>query len=193
MRIIKKHLIFLFSFFLISCQNSSLSKCYQCYFGKMYLSSGSMDYNSITKTEIIDKHTNSGTHFGNIEIISENEEALDFLLNENYHFSAIEISKNLELDSNILIYFFVQIPKGYEAFKRNNVQGHIKEDDGQILLTDNFYYYASRDNQFYCDIDIKENKEKEESVFAFYFSLSKDFLPMISNGKIRLIYNLSDE
>lgn len=164
----------------------------------MYVSSGTRSYDkpAYTTKIIIDKVTEekNTSHYGEIIPLTSQKEAIDFFSTKGYSFSNKEIEKNTVFqEDEILVYFFVQIPKGYEAFKRNNIQGILPNEKDQILLTDNFYFYGSRPDIFYCNIDIKKEETiTQDHLFSFYFSISTVFSTLVKEDTIRLIYQLSE-
>ena len=196
MKPISKTLLFLSSFSLLcGCNNDGHVPCYTCYLGSMYLSSCKKNYSSILDHRILDKVTEekeNSPYYGEIHILEAGERA-DFFHNSKYTFSESEKKKNLSLDEKtLLVYFLVQIPQGYQGIKRNNIQGHIQDEDKEVLLTDNFYYYESNPKILYCEIDIqKEESIQKPYVFSFYFTISDDFTTLIKDSGIRLIYTLN--
>lgn len=164
----------------------------------MYVSSGTRSYDSPVYTTkiIIDKVTKEKetSHYGEIIPLTSRKEAIEFFSTKGYSFNNKEIEKNISFqEDEMLVYFFVQIPKGYEAFKRNNIQGILPNEKDQILLTDNFYFYGSRPNIFYCNIDIKrEETVTQDHLFSFYFSISSTFSSLVTEDTIRLIYQLNE-
>ena len=90
----------------------------------------------------------------------------------------------------MLVYFIMDTPKGYRAYKRDNMQGVLK-DQGLTLLTDNFYYYASKPDIFFCQIDLKEDSSITKSgTYSFYYQTSRKYADYLSEDSIRVIYNI---
>lgn len=176
---------------LASCSQNNIKPCYQCYLGRMYLSGGTKKEEDISSSLILDKVTSrkNEPHYGESHILIDKEEKQSFY-EENPGFPEKEKNNNIECD-DIIIQFFVQIPKGYVGFKRNNVQGYIHKDS-QIMLTDNLYYYENQNKLFFCDIDIKKEETSiSSSVFSFYFAISSDLEDVVRDASIKLIYQLS--
>ncbi len=191
----KTALLFVLFSLLSSCSQNEKDRCYQCYFGKMYLSSCSISYDEIDSLSIQDNLTDSSiTYYGNVYSLFTEKEKNDFYADSTMKFTEDEISKIKKYSGDDLIeYFTIQIPSGYKAIKRNNVQGYTKNDTNLVLLTDNFYYYSTRKNLLYCEINLeKDTKNTSESVFSFYFVLSDVFKEQLSSSSIRLIYHEYD-
>lgn len=188
----KSALLLTFFSLLFSCSQKEKDLCYQCYFGRMYLSYCGISYDEIDSIAIQDNLTNSAsTHYGNVYSLFTEEEKNNFFFESAMNFSEEEVTKIKKYSGDDLIeYFSIQIPSGYKAIKRDNVQGSIKEDTDLVLLTDNFYYYSTRKKIIYCMIDLeKDTTISSPSVFSFYFVLSDVFKEQISSSTIRLIYH----
>ncbi|MCR4697830.1 MAG: hypothetical protein K5762_00540, partial [Bacilli bacterium] len=183
---------------LVSCNTSNIAPCFECYIGSMYLSQAKMDYSRIAQIEIIDNVTTEEGQEREVykanEYVVDFEERNSFFSNDLFTFPDSEVIKNKNKDTDItLVYFFVQIPAGYEAYKRDNVQGYITDSDKQVLLTNNFYYYANRQDIFYCDIDLKKNSEIQSPyVFSFYFEMDYTLNLELSSTTTRVLYKLHD-
>lgn len=185
-----KHKVLLLSSVLLlaSCNQNGIKPCYQCYLGRMYLSGGSKNYEDIHDSIVLDRVSESQneTHYAESHILIEKEEKESFY-EANPDFPEDEKRENISTD-DIIIQFFIQIPKGYQGYKRNNVQGYIHKDR-QIMLTDNLYYYENQSNLFFCDIDIKKEETGVSSnVFSFYFCISSDLKEIVRDASIRMIY-----
>ncbi len=158
----------------------------------MYLSSCEIGYDEIHSIAIQDNLTNSSsTYYGNVYSLLTEEEKNDFFLDSTMNFTDEEVSKIKKYSGDDLIeYFSIQIPSGYKAIKRNNVQGYIKNDTDLVLLTDNFFYYSTRKNLLYCLIDLeKDETVSSPSVYSFYFVLADVFKEQLSSSTIRLLYH----
>ncbi len=185
-------LLLTFFSLLFSCSQKEKDLCYQCYFGRMYLSSCEIGYDEIHSIAIQDNLTNSSsTYYGNVYSLLTEEEKNDFFLDSTMNFTDEEVSKIKKYSGDDLIeYFSIQIPSGYKAIKRNNVQGYIKNDTDLVLLTDNFFYYSTRKNLLYCLIDLeKDETVSSPSVYSFYFVLADVFKEQLSSSTIRLLYH----
>lgn len=167
----KKFFLAVCSFFLVSCQPSTLASCYQCYYGNRLVSNVLVPFQFI-QGKTCEKDLNEAL-------------PLDYsfdrrVLNSQHDYSSFQSTRiwknnrpdkvSIE-DKDRAVYFFVQIPKGYHAFKRNNVQN--QDIYGKkILLTDNFFFYHSREELSILYVDIvKDENAKEDSVFSFYYIL----------------------
>lgn len=159
--------------------------------GKMFLSDASKSYSTISDITIRDDITSSETaYYGESHILKTTSEREAFLATDGILFSEKEREQVKSYsDEYIVEYFFVQIPSGYKASKRDNVQGYVRKEDGQILITDNYYYYQPKKENLYCRIDIsKDISTSLPYVFSFYFVMPSE-LSSILNGKIHLLYN----
>ncbi len=180
---------------LLSCRNANLSPCYQCYMGKMYLSDATKTYDSIKNHYIQDDVTDfTASHYGDNYLINDTNDLDRFRKTEGISLPESEyLTVKEKIKSEYVEYFFVQIPSGYKALKRNNVQGYIRKDEGQILLTDNLFYYEPKKEEIYCLIDIKKDETVASPyVFSFYFSIPTELIDVLKNGSTRLIYHDAD-
>ena len=182
----------LLSFLLCSCQSDKVN-CYQCYFGNMYLSDASTSYDQIQMIENTTRCSQQfeETFYSDVFIIKTREELETLYQDEDYYFPEDDEGKTrFKPNENIIVYFFVQIPKGYLAYKRDNVQDYLNGRDGITLLTDNFYYYTSRKDMLYCVVDLKKGDSKENSVFSFFFEIPFVYRSILDVNHLNII--LSD-
>ena len=129
--------------------------------------------------------------YANYYIINNEEELNRFYENKDIAFNSEE-KNSLNLNSSSLSYFFVQIPKGYKAYKRNNKVQELS-DGKNILLTENFYYYVSTEEIVYLNIDlVKDDTVLDNYTFNFYYKYDYFYSNVIKNN-IRFIYSLSDK
>lgn len=157
----------------------------------MYVSSAMKKYDQIQSIEINDDVTSSKSSFyGDTYLLKEKEELKRFYQDKDITLPTEEYTNVLSLiEDEYIEYFFVQIPAGYKASKRNNVQGYIKQDEGQVMLTNNFYYYEPKKENLYCFIDIeKDDLVLEATTFSFYFAMPKELDEILSQGTIHLLY-----
>lgn len=167
---------------LTSCNTTG----YQNYLGKMYLSSSSMNYDDISTINILNKEIESqSTFYGETYLISKGSS-----LPSTVTVSSAEEEKINKLnDETNMLYVFTQIPSGYKAYKRDNVQK--KLDNQEVLVTDNLYYFLNNLNLYYCEIDLTLDETISENyVFAFYFVYSNSLDIKLSSDNVRLIYKL---
>lgn len=178
---------------LTSCNTTFQSKYYLSYIGRMFITNIKEEYSSISDIKIVDKVTNTNKEY----YAKENKFYTKEELKEFYdqHTSILTTRETNIINQNELSYFYlyyqIQIPKGYTAYKRENIQANINNTSEQVLITDNLYYYASNQDILYCEIDLKDDKEKVESIFTFYFEIYKDNENILKNSKTRIIYHLS--
>ena len=185
-------IIFL-AFLLFSCkQNNRPYYCHKCYIDNMVLSSHTISYEKINMKEI--QHENfltDSVFYANYYIINNEEELNRFYENKDIAFNSEE-KNSLNLNSSSLSYFFVQIPKGYKAYKRNNKVQELS-DGKNILLTENFYYYVSTEEIVYLNIDlVKDDTVLDNYTFNFYYKYDSFYSSVIKDN-IRFIYSLSDK
>lgn len=183
-------------FLFTSCsKNNAPIDCYQCFLGNMIVSSISMDYSSINKKQIQhDDFILDKDYYSNYYVINNNVELNNFYSNNELNIDENEKNRNLSFDeeNKSRCYFINQIPKGYKAYKRNNVQQELK-DESIVLITTNFYYYLSNTDISYCYIDIKKDDSvKEDYIYSFFYEYDKYYANIIKNNSIRIIYNLED-
>ncbi len=190
----KKIFLSLLALSLLSgCGQSVETNTYRCFLGKMMVSSF-----SIAKDNIVQKKVQSedidGTYYANMYFLSSQKDVNDFYSNEDYSISSSEKETNRKLKETLmLVYFIMDIPKGHKAYKRDNVQGELV-DQGLTLLTDNFYYYASKPNTFYCMLDLKEDSSiTEDGIYSFYYLTSRKYQDLLSLDSIRIIYNVESD
>lgn len=181
----KKRNIIILSFLLSSCNGNY--RGYKNYIGNMYVSDAKKDFSTINSKKINDKYDLGDYYVDVYSFDIDNKE--DFFKESDIEFSDSEIKKFDGYKDYDVVYFFTQIPSGYQAYKRDNVQGYLYIDE-QTLLTDNFYYFISREI-YYCDIDIVKNINYiEPYVFSFYFLIEKDLYLDIKVDDIRVNYYL---
>lgn len=192
----KKKILLLSLFLLTSCsKNNSPVDCYQCFLGNMIVSSITKDYSSINQKQI--QHGDfilEKEYYSNYYVINSNEDLNSFYLNNEIIIDESEKNRYSILDeeSKSRCYFINQIPRGYKAYKRNNVQQELN-DESIILITTNFYYYLSNTDISYCYIDIrKDDTVKEDYVYSFFYEYDKYYQDVIKDNSIRIIYNLTD-
>jgi hypothetical protein len=159
----------------------------------MYLSDASTSYDQIQMIENTTRCSQQleETFYSDVFIIKTREELETLYQDEDYYFPEDDEGKTrFKPNENIIVYFFVQIPKGYLAYKRDNVQDYLNGRDGITLLTDNFYYYASRKDMLYCVVDLKKGDSKENSVFSFFFEIPFVYRSILDVNHLNII--LSD-
>lgn len=177
--------LFLSILLLTSCNDNQIR--YQNFLGNMYVSNARKSFLTISDKIINDRY-DIGTYYGDVYSF-DIDDRTSFFKEEDIVFLESEKSKFDDYNDVDVFYFFVQIPKGYQAYKRDNVQGYLNQDK-EVLLTDNFYYFINKDI-YYCDVDIVKNSNYiEPYVFSFYFLVNKDLNVYIKTDEIRINYYL---
>ena len=160
---------------LVSCQSSG----YQLFLGNMILSDAKKDFSSLSMRPVHFQLQGEGKsdYFADVYCLTTQEELTSFYNSEtSITFSEKEKTKYGTLnEGEVRIYFFVPIPAGYRPKRRDNVQGKVIGNEEEILLTDNFYTYSTRPDFFYCYVDVvKEDDERENKVFSFFYTVSEE-------------------
>lgn len=178
---------------LSGCGQSVETNTYRCYLGKMMVSSFSMPEEDINEKKI-QKENISGEYYANMYFLPSQDDVNKFYSNQDFSISATEKETNRKLkETMMLVYFIMDIPKGYKAYKRDNIQGELV-DQGLTLLTDNFYYYASKPTIFYCMLDLKKDDSiTEQGIYSFYYQTSRKYKDLLSLDSIRIIYNIETD
>lgn len=140
----------------------------------MYLSDATTSYDNIymIKNEEHCSVEIEEDYYSNVYIIKNEKDLKAMYANRYLSFPENDEGYNhFVANTSILIYFFIQIPKGFSGYKRNNTQAYINGREGLTMITDNFYYYSSRNNMLYCVVDLEKSESKENSVFSFFFEV----------------------
>lgn len=160
----------------------------------MVVSSFTLDKEEINhKTIQSEKIDEENKYHFNMYFI-EDQSALDeFYENEGSSIDDIEKKKYKTLDDNLsAVYFILDTPIGYQAYKRDNIQAEIK-DQGLIMVTDNFYYYASKPSIFYCVIDLKEDSDiTNQGTYSFFYLVSRKYSDKIKEENVRMMYKVTE-
>ena len=179
---------------LLLCSCEAKDRCYKCSPGAMVVSSFVLPFEEISQTSFQEETLPEGVDptYINFYLLSSLEEKEGFYMEygeviddkeENYVLS-------LPQDQKIL-YGIAQIPAGYLAYKRDNVQDTIKDE--WILVTDNLYCYHNQPEIFYLQIDItKSDLLTEVGTFSFYYILRDERSSKIDPRNIIPLYSLSE-
>lgn len=183
----RKQLSFFLFLLLTGCQHNIETDAYRCYLGKMMVSTFVLPGDDINH-KVIQNETIDGTYYCNLYFLHGQTAIYDFY-KEQPSISKEEQEKNIRLkDSLMLIYGIIDTPKGYKAYKRDNIQGTLV-DQGLTLLTDNFYYYANRPDKFYCQIDLKKEEGiTEQGTYSFYYVTSSQYQSLLSEDSVRVMF-----
>jgi len=146
------------------------------------------DHPCLVKTK--DEEINSKAFYYNTYVINTERELTSFYSLSGVSVDTKEITDNNPLTADkMIVYIISQIPAGYKAYKRDNIQ-QTGNDGKVVLITDNFYYYASRPEISYCNIDLKKDDTvKDDYSYSFYYSLYTDYSSIIKEDSIRVILN----
>lgn len=177
---------------LVSCGKSVEKNCYQCFLGNMIVSSFDLAESEIEDKKIQNEVTSSDNeYYANIYLLKTQEDVDEFFKTNTANIDMKEIHEYRALPENMMMtYFIAEVPEGYKAYKRSNIQGELM-DQGLILLTDNFYYYASKPDIFYCQIDLKpEPVNTSITTFSFFYYMSSRYSDVIKSENIRILYNI---
>ena len=176
----KKNFLILLSLLLTSCevfQTNYQKDCYKCYFGNEIVLSIIPPFELEDNKKLLqnDISKNNSDYYFSYYILNNNEEVDSFCLKENFKIPD-ENKNTLILDENEMeLVFFFQIPSGYLAYKRNNIQYQIKENE-EIFITDNFYTYNSNSNMAFCYVDVEENLYVfKDYIYSFVIKIDKNF------------------
>lgn len=175
---------------LASCTTKTKAACYQCYYGSRRVSNARPAFETIHEKELNRnlKDTALDSYYFSVSSFSDQHDYLSFQQTriwKNHQPDKIDFAPN-----TMVLYFFVQIPNGYRAFKRNNIQA-LNTDGDKVLLTDNFFFYRSRPELSICYIDVVKDEEASENVFSFYYTLPVSFKSQRKAENIRAF--LSDQ
>ena len=175
---------------LSSCTNKTMVACYQCYYGSRRVSNARPSFGSIQEKKLNRnlKDTALDSYYFSVKSFTDQHDYLSFQQKRNWKEHTpdkIDFSPNTRV-----LYFFAQIPSGYRAYKRNNIQA-LNRNGEKVLLTDNFFFYRSRPELSICYIDVVKDKETSENVFSFYYTLPIRYKDQRKTENIRAF--LSDQ
>ena len=173
----KKKSIFLLLPLLVSCEQSG----YQIYLGNQILSGAKMDISSLSMREehLRLKEEVNDTYYANVYVQTSQEE-LDAFYKQGFVPKEEQEKYPSLAEGKERVYFFISLPPHYQFRRRDNIQGKILGDENNILLTDNFYTYSTRDNLFFCYVDVVYDESiigKSEISFFYTISSKAQFEP----------------
>ena len=178
----------LFSSILFSCNKSSTYACYQCYYGKEIPLSLSLPYDDIKDKElqndILNLNLESPLYF-NDYLIENDEDTNAFLKTDGLSYTKDDISLlDFKTNSDVKLIFFVQIPKGYKVGRKENIQE--KENDTEIFITPNFYFYQNRTTISYFTINLeKDDTVTSNTIYSTVLLIRSTFVDTLKNTNIR--------
>jgi hypothetical protein len=176
---------------LFSCQ-SKAGACYQCFYGNMEVSSVKLPYETIRQKPLqknfTDKATENTVYYADIFVLNEQQDVDDFFKVSGLSVDPKEYETRKTLPEGAMdLYVIAQIPEGYQAYKRYNKQ-HTDTSGATVLWTENFFYYVSRPEISYCEIDIrKDSTVLSPSVFTLYYRLPSSDSSQLTSSSIRPI------
>ena len=185
-----------FHLLVISSTALTLASChikgtYQCFLGGMLLSdfyvTGTLAGKTIQQDALPDITT---PHWINLYFLNSIDELDSFYQTDGRNSSQKERTHcATKIVDHAIIYACAEIPEGYNAFKKNDVQA--EKDNQTVLVTPSFYYYSSEPNIHYLNIELKrDTTEKKRSLFSFYYILDEEYKHKLSYDNIRILYRL---
>lgn len=208
---IKRRVLFLVLPFLLGSCSPSLGE-YRRYYGNMALTSFSLPYESIDgkailtddfRFRLLEEREEAEENpevvpsseklleeifFADIFVLSNQEDVDTFFAMEDLTFEEEDKEKYSLLPEGIFYVLLIsQIPEGYMAYKRNNIQG-VDEEGNAVIISDNFYAYANRTDIHYFFIDLERDLQADYHVQSFLFEVSMDRIEEFQGETIRPIY-----
>lgn len=128
---------------------------------------------------------------GDYTFLYDSSDIHDYLETYRSYLSEEDVTKFYQENSGeVLLAYRIQIPEGYQAYRRNNAQ-KINPENRQILVTPAFYYYENRPEISYLYTDvIKDDTVTSDYVFGGVYHLDASYQSQAEETRIRLI--LSD-
>ncbi len=192
---------------LILLTGCSDATSYKIYYGKMLTSSGTMKYSDISEKEI-DNHLGTEEtivtdeygeyvyevfYYCNLYFLKTEDDLDVFSNTSKINVPVSELTTvSSDFDNYFYIYFFAQIPAGYQAYKRENIQ--TTDTSGTtVLITPSFFSYANRTQIAYCFIDVEEDETVEDDyVFAFYYQVEREYEEELTVDTVRVVLDTED-
>lgn len=188
---LKKYICILLSFIsLTSCKKDD-NACYQCYYGKEVPLSISIPYEKVNQKEvqnnILDLKLDSPLYFN--QYLIENDEDMNSFFytsdltykNSDYELLSFDNHKEAKM------IFILQIPKGYSINREENIQE--KENEEEIFITPNFYYYQTRKNISYFTVNLKKDEhQKDFTIYTTVLLLRDKYKDNLKSSSTRVIY-----
>lgn len=191
----KANLFFLLPLTIFSCNNTSSYKntCYQCYYGNEVELSLLTNYD-LSKNKIKMQNEIPGINdldfFFDYYVLETEEEVNEFTSSNDFYFAEEDKEKLALKENHTEVVFIAQIPKNFRAFKRNNFQYQISNNE-EIFLTSNFYTFNKRNDIAYCIFDvIKDDSITDNYLYSFAIKIDKSFYEYNKKTSVRGI--LSD-
>ncbi|HIU70997.1 MAG TPA: hypothetical protein IAC60_05425 [Candidatus Enterosoma merdigallinarum] len=196
----RRLLLLLSAFFLSSC--SMPQDNYRLYYGNMAMPSFSIPYVFVDEKVCQDAFTppqeegeekEATTYYCNIDTLSSQAAVDEFFLQKDLSYNPEDVQQYRILPRNVFyVILFCQIPGGYQAYKRKDIQA-VDENGNPIIISDNFYCYRSRPELNYFFIDIKKDpSHPNSSVRSFLFQVDKAYLDTVREETIRpILYDAS--
>ncbi len=188
---LKKYICILLSFIsLTSCKKDD-NACYQCYYGKEVPLSISIPYEKVNQKKvqnnILDLKLDSPLYF-NQYLIENDEDMNSFFYTSDLTYKTSDYEL-LSFDNHkeAKMIFILQIPKGYSINREENIQE--KEDEEEIFITPNFYYYQTRKNISYFTVNLKKDEyQKDFTIYTTVLLLRDKYKDNLKSSSTRVIY-----
>lgn len=188
---LKNYICILLSFIsLTSCKKDD-NACYQCYYGREVPLSISIPYEKVNQKEvqnnILDLKLDSPLYFN--QYLIENDEDMNSFFytsdltykNSDYELLSFDNHKEAKM------IFILQIPKGYSINREENIQE--KENEEEIFITPNFYYYQTRKNISYFTVNLKKDEyQKDFTIYTTVLLLKDKYKDNLKSSSTRVIY-----
>lgn len=164
---------------------------YQSFLGGMLISDF-QEYEPIVGKEIHQDFLseNNSSYYINLYFLNDGEELTHFYSHEGTSCpqSEREFCQD-RIETNAILYACTQIPEGYRAFKKNDIQ--FDKDGKKVLVTPSFYYYNSKPGIYFLNIDLTVDPLASLSNFSFFYVLDSDYKEVLSYDNIRILYQLN--
>lgn len=148
----KKRILPLLLLLLSSCSDQGLYH----YYGNMAMPSFSVPYDSLDGRACLNAfdEDDTTTYYCDIEVLKTQEEVDLFFSAPDLSYSEEDYDLYHTLPEGMeYVLLLSQIPDGYLAYKRDNIQ--YPTEDGEIPISDNFYCRPYRDDISYFFIDLR--------------------------------------
>lgn len=175
---------------LTSCKGND-NACYQCYYGKEVPLSLTLPYEQINQKEIqnniLDLKTDSPFYF-NQYFIQTDDDVNSFFSTNNLTYKDSDYQLiNFDNYKEAKMVFIFQIPNGYSLVRDNNIQE--VENESEIFITPNFYYYQTKPNISFFTINLKKDKEqKEASIYSTVLLLRDKYKTNLNTSNTRVVF-----
>lgn len=180
---------------LTGCSKTVTNYLYQVQYGycvDLYDSAFSYDSIPVQESNVKEVQTDfsfdyDDTLYVHYDLILNEDDLNTHLVKYGFLYSKDEINQNFTLGTDTIFVFQMQVPKGYHAYRRMNVQQDTPSGN-QILVTPGFYYYSNRTSISYVFVDMIEDENKTEpSVYTAIYHVTEEFASNLRNTGFRFI------